>query len=67
MGKSEMTVYTCDRCGKTIFDENKVFLIGNFKYLHVMKWFVPTHENYRLFYLCGECWDSFKIWTQEEE
>lgn len=64
IGKCESTVYTCDRCGDTIVSFDKHNTIGHFKYLHVMKWFIPfpAYEQYKLSYLCDHCWKEFKDW-----
>ena len=64
MGKKEVTIYTCDRCGATISDT--VNSIGAWHYMHVFKWFVPTVSRYKIAYVCGECYEGFRKWYREK-
>ena len=63
MGKREITVYVCDRCGKTIKDVKHV---GTFHFLHIFKWYMPVWSSYSMKYICQDCWGSFKKWYGEE-
>ena len=62
MGKSTKIEYTCDRCGKIIIG-GKPYSIGRFRFMHVFKWWVPQPANeYKLHYICHDCFASFKRW-----
>ena len=65
MGKREIIVYVCDRCGKTIKDVKHV---GTFHFMHVFKWYVayPDIAHYTMKYICQDCLNSFKKWYGKE-
>ena len=56
MGKTEKTIYTCDRCGCVISD--KVFNIRRYKSINILKWWCPIPCKYKLTYLCRPCWNK---------
>ena len=65
MGKKEMVVYTCDRCGKEMIDplSGEPNTVARFRFLHIFKWFVPCPvSGYPLRYICNDCFKSFKEW-----
>lgn len=66
MGKVEKTLYYCDRCGKLISDDSKI-MRGNFKFMRVFKWYVPfpTLGDYKLMYVCSDCYRTFEEWAKE--
>ena len=66
MGKVEKTLYYCDRCGKLIFDDSKI-MCGNFRSMRVLKWYIPLPMlgDYRLMYVCSDCYRSFEEWVKE--
>lgn len=65
MGKSTKIEYTCDRCGKIIID-GKPYSIGRFRYMHVFRWWVPQPANeYKMRYICHDCFASFKRWYHD--
>ena len=68
MAKREYTEYICDRCGEQITDSEH-WIIGHHKFMHVFKWFMPLTCEYKLLYLCPDCYKSFRKWAflPEEE
>ena len=62
MGKQELTIYTCDRCGRKIGSNEIKNGIGHFGYLHVLKWWMPVQGCYKLMYLCKDCYKEFDAW-----
>ena len=66
MGKELKTIYTCDRCGKTI--DVTPFTIDRHRYLHVFRWYIPIPIcNFALKYICPDCFDSFKKWYRGDK
>ena len=66
MGKVTRIDYICDRCGKSIVGD--VFNIGRFRYMHVFKWWIPQPVNeYKLHYICHNCFRSFKEWYGKKD
>ncbi len=67
MGKIEksFTVYTCDRCGKLIYDSAKP--VTRHVYIRVMRWFVPVLCQYKLTYLCKDCFEGLKEYLKPKE
>ena len=65
MGRREIIVYVCDRCGKTIKDVKHV---GTFHFMHMFKWYVPalSFPHYTMKYICQNCFESFKKWYDKE-
>lgn len=65
MGKHEITIYTCDRCGAKIKDVKHV---GTFHFMHVFKWYVayPSIAHYTMEYICQDCFNSFKEWYKKD-
>lgn len=66
MGKTEKTVYTCDRCGKLIYDSS-VKAITRHVYIRVLRWFMPALCQYKLTYLCKDCFDGLKKYLEPKE
>lgn len=58
MGKTEKTVYTCDRCGKTICETP--YLFNGISYLGFLRWWVPVMHDYKNTYLCSTCWKGLE-------
>ena len=70
MGKRTVVEYSCDRCGKRMTDplKGEPYSIGRFRFMHVFKWWVPyPTEQYKLHYICQNCFKSFKKWYGEKE
>ena len=68
MGKVTRTEYVCDRCGKTIVGMDGVFSVGRFRYMHVLKWWIPQPVGaYKLHYICQDCFKSFIKWYIEDK
>ena len=72
MSKETYTIIRCDRCGKTMEDEHYRRGFGALREWHIFKWFVSSSTRYRMEYICGDCWHSFKDWfdggkTDEED
>ena len=69
MGKKIVTEYICDRCGKKIAScSNSVFSIGRFRFMHAFKWWAPEQfGGYKLTYVCGDCFKSFKEWYKSDD
>ena len=57
MGKTEKTIYTCDRC-KTVINGD-AHRLGWFHYMHIVKWYCPVY-GYKLSYLCNKCLKELK-------
>ena len=63
MGKITRVEYVCDRCGKIIDRKDTLFHVGRFRFMHVFKWWVPQPVGeYKLHYICQDCFESFKRW-----
>ena len=65
MGKRTLIEYSCDRCGKKLTDplSGEPFSVGRFRFMHIFKWWVPQPVGqYKLHYICHECFKSFKEW-----
>ena len=65
MGKREIIVYVCDRCGAEM---KEPFHVGTFHFMHVFKWYVayPSTAHYTMKYICKNCFESFKKWYGKE-
>ena len=65
MGKREITLYMCDRCGAEM---KEAYLVGTFHFIHIFKWYVPypNTSHYTVKYICKNCFKSFKKWYDEE-
>lgn len=61
MGKTEKTIvsYTCDRCGKLIYDSSAK-LVARYVYMRVLRWWIPCMFQHKVTYLCGDCFEGLK-------
>ena len=68
MGKTEKTIisYTCDRCGKLIHDSSAKH-VERYVYMRVLRWWIPCLFQYKLTYLCGDCFEGFKEYLKPKE
>ena len=63
MSKKEITIYTCDRCGKEL--ATKPHTISSARFLRVITWWVSTKSEFEVNHLCDDCWAAFEGFMEE--